>query len=167
MATIFEKQPNVISEIDEHSVDYFSVEYKKVELDASGLPINQLTADMMFKVSLDGSMHLQQPELTLYDQEKAPWVIASEKAVLKADGENLMLNGQVKISKEGGKQDKAITINSSDMKVHLPTHTAESQSRSELIMPPNKTVGQGMKIKFLKPIKLTFLSGVKGRYEIN
>ena len=160
------EQRQVELQVAENSPDFFSSAYYKIEMDLEGLPKSELTADKMQHFKIDGSTHLQQPVMTLYSPNAAPWVIRSDSGIMAADGDNLQLNGKALINREASKGAAALKINTSDLRVKLSTHYAETSAWADIISPPNQTSGTGMEVTFVSPIHLKLLSKVKGRYEI-
>lgn len=150
-----------------HSPDYFSNGYYKKEMTTQGLLKNELTADKMIHYSDDGKTHLERPVMTLYNSDTPPWVIKSEKGVLEADGDHLLLAGHVFISRDAKKKRRLFKINSLDLKVVLSTSYAETDQWAEVFDGVNKTEGVGMEAFFVEPVRIKFLSKVKGRYEFN
>lgn len=160
------EQRAVEMEVAANSPDFFSDGYYKLEMDLQGMPKSELTAAKMLHYKSDGSTHLEQPAITMYNPNAAPWVIKSETAIMAADGDNLQLNGKALINREASKGSSALTINTSDLRVKLSTNYAETSAWADIISPPNQTSGTGMEVTFASPIHLKLLSKVKGRYEI-
>jgi len=167
LADLFEPKKIVSAPVVDHSPDYFSHGYYKKEMDKAGLLKNELIADKMGHYSDDETTHLENPVMTLYNPDAPPWVIKSETAILEADGDHLQLVGKVNITREGTKDIRAFVLNSLDMKVKLSTSYAETKKWAEIIDAQNRTQGIGLKITFTEPVRINFLSKVKGRYEFN
>lgn len=167
LADLFE--PKEIREVKvvDHSPDYFSSGYYKKEMAENGLAKNELSADKMTHYSDDGTTHLESPVMTLYNSDAPPWVIQSEAGVLEADGDNLLLTGKVFISRAAMKKRKSFKINTSNLRVKLSISYAETDEWAEIIDGRNKTEGIGLESTFVDPVRLKFLSKVKGRYEFN
>lgn len=153
--------------VAEGGADFFSSGYFKKEMDLAGMVKSELTADAMRHFKASGETHLDVPVMTLYSPNAAPWLIKSETAVMAADGDHLQLNGKALIKREAYKTAKALTVNTSNLRVQLSKNYAETNDWAEIISPPNKTSGTGMEVTFASPIHLKLLSKVKGRYEIN
>lgn len=152
--------------IAENSPDFFSSGYYKKEMNLDGLPKSELVADKMQHYKIDGSTHLEQPVMTLYNPNAAPWVIKSDSGIMAADGDNLQLNGHTLINREASKTASALKVTTSDLRVKLSTNYAETAAWADIVSPPNQTSGTGMEVTFVSPIHLKLLSKVKGRYEI-
>lgn len=149
------------------SVDFYSVGYRKKQTAEDGTVKSLLLADGMTHFAGDESTHLTNPDMTLYQTNTPPWRIKAETGVLAADGDNLQLIGKAWIHRDGGKRIKPLTVNTANLRVKIATHYAETDEWAELISPPNKTTGTGLKGFFASPVHFKLLSKVKGRYELN
>jgi len=167
LADLFEPKAVVKVPVIDHSPDYFSHGYYKKEMDKEGLLKNELTADKMIHYSDDETTHLDNPVMTLHSADVPPWVIKSETAILEADGDHLQLIGNVNVSRDGAKNLRPFVLNSSEMRVKLSTSYAETRQWAEIIDAQNRTQGIGLQITFIEPVRIKFLSKVKGRYEFN
>ncbi len=160
------QEPEVVAKTAENSPDFFSLGYNKRETDAEGLVKNELFADKMQHFKADGSTKLDKPVMSLFNANGVPpWIIKSDSGVMAADGDNLQLNGQAIISRAASENTRALTINTSDLRVKLNSNYAETDKWAEIISPPHKTTGEGMQVTFVSPIHLKLLSKVKGYYE--
>lgn len=148
-----------------HSPDYFSKGYTKREMSELGVAKSKLLADEMIHYSDDGTTHLANPEMFFYNPKTPPWIVKADTGVLSADGKDLLLNGKVFVSRASAKGVRELKINTSNLKVKPEISYAETDAWAELISPPNRTTGVGMKLTFAEPIHLELLSNVKGHYE--
>ena len=105
--------------------------------------------------------------MTLHNSDTPPWIIRSEAGILAADGDNLLLKGQVFISRDAMKKRNSFKINTSNLRVKLSISYAETDEWAEIIDGRNRTEGVGLESTFVDPVRLKFLSRVKGRYEFN
>ncbi|MGR8981309.1 MAG: LPS export ABC transporter periplasmic protein LptC [Gammaproteobacteria bacterium] len=149
----------------EHSPDYFSIGYTKWEMNMDGTEKNKLTADKMTHYNDDGTIHLDNPVMVFLNEKTPPWVIKSESGILSADGKDLQLQGKVSVERAEAPGVRRVIINTSNVKVNPETSYAETKEWAELISPPNRTTGTGMKLVFSEPIHLQLLANVKGKYE--
>lgn len=164
----WQEERDVQIKIAENSPDFFSFGYYKQQMDSEGLPKNELFADKMQHYSADGSTHLDKPVMTLYGvNRQSPWLIKAESGIMAADGDHLQLNGKTEVKREPSQGVRALTVNTSDLRVTLSDNYAETSAWAEIISPPNKTSGTGMQVTFASPIHLKLLAKVKGRYELN
>jgi len=161
-----EKQISEIIAVD-HSPDFFSVDYTKKEMDQSGILKSELFTNKMIHYGDDETTELDRPIMTLYNSNTPPWVIKSEGGWLAADSNHLLLTGKVFISREETEDYRLFKINTSELKVTLSTSFAITAKWAELIDGANRTEGTGLEATFVEPVKIKFLSHVKGRYEFN
>jgi lipopolysaccharide export system protein LptC len=148
-----------------HSADYFSKVYRKREMNDAGILKSQLIADQMIHYSDDGTTTLLKPLFYSYNENNPPWLIQSNTGLLSADGKDLLLNGAVTINRAKAPGIRPLTINTSQLKVKPDSQYAETDTWAELISPPNKTSGTGMKLVYAQPVHLQLLAHVKGNYE--
>ena len=151
--------------IPPHSPDIFSNGYRKWEMDEKGSLKSELIADKMTHYSDDGTTHLDNPLMFFHNEATPPWVVKAEAGILSADGKDLHLKGKVAVKRDQGPTVKQLIINTSNVKVNPETHYAETGDWAELISPPNRTTGVGMKLIFEQPVHIQLLSKVKGKYE--
>lgn len=146
-------------------IDYFSTGYVKWEMDAEGRLKSQLVADTLTHYSNDGTTHLQRPVMTIMNPHVPPWVIQSETGIISSDRELVLMNGKAVAAREAAPGVKGITINSSNLRVQPEINYAETDEWAELLSPPNRTEGIGMKLYYSSPIRIELISKVRGRYE--
>ena len=152
-------------QVPPHSPDYLSKGYTKWEMNELGTLKSQLLADEMVHYSDDSTTHMVNPVIFFYNEKTPPWIIKSETGILSGDGKDLLLNGKVAIDRAKAEGVSQLTINTSVLKVKPETSYAETNEWAELISPPNKTTGTGMKLTYAQPIHLELLANVKGKYE--
>jgi lipopolysaccharide export system protein LptC len=151
--------------IPPHSPDYFSKGYTKWEMNEFGTLKNKLLSDEIIHYSDDGTTHTINPLMFFYNEKTPPWIIKSETGILSGDGKYLLLNGQVTINRAKAEGVSQLIINTSVLRVKPESSYAETDAWVELISPPNRTTGTGMKLIFAQPIHLELLANVKGKYE--
>jgi lipopolysaccharide export system protein LptC len=152
-------------QVPAHSPDYFTKGYIKWEMNELGTIKNKLLSDEMIHYSDDGTTHMVNPIMFFHNEKTPPWIVKSETGILSRDGNDLLLNGKVTIDREKAEGVTQLTINTSVLKVKPKISYADTNEWAELISPPNKTTGTGMKLTFVPPIHLQLLANVKGKYE--
>lgn len=167
LADLFEIKQVEPVKVEDHTPDYFSIGYYKKQMNTDGLVKNELNAEKMMHYGDDERTHLDKPVMTLFNADVPPWVLKSETAILEADGDHLQLIGKVFISREGAEKLRPFKLNTSDLSVKLSTNYAETKKWGEVLDDRNRTAGTGLEITFIEPIRLKFLSKVKGRYVFN
>lgn len=148
-----------------HSPDYFSKGYTKWEMNELGTVKNKLFSDEIIHYSDDGTTHTVNPLMYFYNEKTPPWIIQSETGILSGDGKDLLLTGKVTVNRAKAEGVSQLIINTSMLRVKPESSYAETDEWAELISPPNRTTGTGMKLVFAQPIHLELLANVKGIYE--
>jgi lipopolysaccharide export system protein LptC len=151
--------------IPPHSPDYFSKGYTKWEMNELGTLNNKLISDEIIHYSDDDTTHAVNPLMFFYNDKTPPWIIKADTGILSGDGKDLLLNGKVSINRAKAEGVSQLIINTSMLRVKPETSYAETNEWAELISPPNRTTGIGMKLIFVQPIHLELLANVKGEYE--
>jgi lipopolysaccharide export system protein LptC len=126
---------------------------------------NKLISDEIIHYSDDSTTHTVNPLMFFYNEKTPPWIIKSETGILSGDGKDLLLNGKVTINRAKAEGVSQLIINTSMLRVKPESSYAETNEWAELISPPNRTTGTGMKMIFAQPIHLELLANVKGKYE--
>ena len=151
----------------EHSADFFSNGYNKVEMNQEGLRRSELIAEKMIYYGDDDTTELTKPIMTFYNEDQSTWVIAADTGWISPDGKDLLLNGNVKIERKKASDVRPIHIKTTNLRVKPEKNYAETDEWVEIINPPDRTEGVGMQIYYTKPVHLKLLSKVRGRYEAN
>ncbi|MEE9355614.1 MAG: LPS export ABC transporter periplasmic protein LptC [Methylococcaceae bacterium] len=147
------------------SPDYFSTGYEKIEMDIEGQLKSKVTADKLTHYGDTDVAELNSLVMTMYKPESPTWVIRSETGSVPAGGREVFLNGRVFIDRAKSPGYEEIKIITSNLRVEPEQDYAETEEWTDLIMPPDKTSGTGMKVTFSNPIHLELLANVRGRYE--
>lgn len=153
------------SVVPPQSPDYFSTGYEKIEMDAEGMLKSKVTADKLMHYSDTDIAELNNPIITMYKPDAPVWVIRSETGTVPAGGREVFLNGKVFIDRAKAPGFSEIKIITSNLRVKPEQDYAETDEWADLIMPPDRTSGTGMKVTFSTPIHLELLANVRGRYE--
>ncbi len=165
LAKTSETLQNTINNNPAHSPDYFSTGYSKWQMNEQGTVKNKLNADKIVHYSDDDTTRSIRPVMLFYNEKNPPWIIRSETGLLSANGNVLLLEGEVTIERGKTKDQGPLTINTSMLKVQPNKNYAETEKWAEFINPPNKTTGTGMSMTYIAPIHIEFLANVRGNYE--
>lgn len=148
-----------------HSADFFSVGYKKWQMNEQGLLSSHLTANKMTHYSDDGATHLDRPLMFFYNAPNPAWQIHAETGKLEKGGETLWLNGNVEIERAASSQGRELIIHTANLQVLPKTSFAQTSEFTELRSGNNITTGIGMKATFSAPVHLELLAKVHGNYD--
>jgi lipopolysaccharide export system protein LptC len=155
-----------VQEVIGHTVDYYSYGYQKQSMNEQGQLASEVKAAKMLHYKDDESVNLEAPVLSFFNSQRPPWIIQAEFSLLTNKGKDLLLKGQVIADRAAASGSRAVTIKTSDLNVKPEINYAETTNLAELQSPPNITTGTGMQLYFIDPIKITLLSQVRGKYEI-
>lgn len=132
-----------------------------------GRPKHRLRARRLLHFDDDGSTELELPRLTLYDPEAPPWEVESERGWVSEDGNLVRLHGQVTINRAGDSVNRPVRILTSDLEVEPDREYAETAQHVEVYSNQDWVRSDGAQVWFSEPMRVKFLSNVRGRYEIN
>ena len=148
-----------------HSADFFSVGYKKWEMNEKGNLNFYLTANKMTHYSDDQTTHLENPLMLFYNAPNPAWQIGAQSGKLEKGAETLWLNGKVEIERPASPYGKELIIHTSNLQIFPKVSLAQTQDFTELRSGNNLTTGTGMKATFSTPVHLELLANVHGKYE--
>ena len=152
-------------EAAEHSADYFSVNYQKWQMNEQGNLETHLTANKMAHYSDDSAIHLENPQIFLYNAQNPAWKIQSETGEIAKGSDTVFLNGDVEIERAASSKERELIILTSNLTVTPQTHFAQTSEFTQLRSGKNSTTGMGMKATFNTPVHLELLAQVHGNYD--
>jgi lipopolysaccharide export system protein LptC len=147
-----------------HNPDFFSTGYSKLELDENGERKSEILASKLIHYHDDETIELDDPILRTFDVNKLSWEIEADNGWLSGHDDQLLLKGNVIISRGELTGHRVIRVKTNNLRVKTKQNYAETDDEVEIFMPPDKTTGVGMQIYFDEPIHLKLLNKVKGRY---
>ncbi len=147
------------------TLDYFSVNYQKVQMDEQGLPHDKLIADYMEHFSDNGETLLRNPIMTFYKQAAPPWVSRSKTGVITKGGDKVFLNGLVYIDRVAAPNVREVHIKTTNLRVEPKRHYAETDEWAELVTDLVIMSGIGMKLFYQEPLYIELLAQVRGQYD--
>jgi len=151
----------------EHSPDYYVEDFTVTDMDIDGKLKQTLSAERMLHYPDDDSTELTHPHLILYDESAPPWKIKSETGWVSGDGQLVLLNGAVKIDRIAAPGFRPVHITTSNLRVRPKENYAETDEKARIRSRGDVQTSIGMQAWLNKPIRLKFLSKVRGHYEIN
>ncbi len=160
-----EKQMIKVPTQTTHTLDYFSVNYQKVQMDEQGLPHDQLIADYVEHFSDNGETQLRNPVMTLYKQATPPWVTRSETGVITKGADKVFLNGRVYIDREAASNVREIHIKTTNLRIEPKRNYAETDEWAELVTELDTMSGIGMRLFYQDPLYIELLAQVRGRHD--
>jgi lipopolysaccharide export system protein LptC len=150
-----------------HIPEYFARNLKTVTMDAQGRPARALQTPHLTRFLDDQSSELETPVLTVYKEGEPPWVIRSERAWVSADGDTAILQGKVRISRDGAPGVRPVQIDTTNLLVRPDDDYAETAEFATLASQGNRASGVGVQAWLGKPNRIKFLSQARGHYEVD
>lgn len=146
------------------AVDTFMENFTTQVLDSRGRPQYILRARHMEHYPHDGHSELEQPLLTLY-QDDEQWTVSAARGVLEKNNEKIMLHGEVMIDKHL-RDDPApvLQIQTRELLVLPPQSYAETDQQTRIIQGNSTIDSRGVRA-FFEEKRIQLLSQVRGVYE--
>jgi len=151
----------------EHTPDYYVEDFSVTNMDIDGKLEQTLSAERMLHYPDDDSTELTRPHLVIYEEGVPPWKIKSETGWVSGDGQLVLLNGAVKIDRIAAPGIRPVHITTRDLRVRPKENYAETDEKVKVRSLGDVQTSIGMQAWLDKPIRLKFLSKVRGHYEIN
>ena len=151
----------------EHSPDYFVEDFTVTDMDIDGKLEQTLSAERMLHYPDDDSTELTRPHLVLYEEGAPPWKIKSETGWVSGDGQLVLLNGVVKIDRAAAPGIRPVHIATHNLRVRPKENYAETDEKVRVHSLGDVQTSTGMQAWLNEPIRLKFLSKVRGHYEIH
>lgn len=105
-----------------YTVDNFTA----TQMDEGGAPLRQLTAIELRHYADDDSNELDDPQVTLFQDEGPPWLLRSDTAWLSGDNELMLLHGEVYIDREAGETTRPLHLRTRELTVKQRQKYAET-----------------------------------------
>ena len=147
-------------------VDYYSENVRRTVLGDTGQPKELLLADRMVHFENDDRTELARPVMTLYGEQGPPWVIRADSAVLPGGSDDVLLYGEVVITRSADKKGKTIRIETSNARVQPDRKFAETDEHVLMLSPPDVMTGTGARVWFGENLKFTVLEDVRRKHEV-
>jgi lipopolysaccharide export system protein LptC len=153
---------------ESHTADYFLDNFTNTVMGPDGKPFRRLSADQMLHFPDDDSTELTKPKVTLFEEKDIPpWKIRSEQGWLSGDGNLLLLKGTVTIDREQAPGIRPIHIVTRNLRVQPGENYAETDEVITVTSLGSRLKSKGMQAWFNKPVRIKFLTDVRGYYETN
>ncbi len=147
--------------------DYYVEDFSITRMDLDGKLEQTLSAERMLHYPDDDSTELTRPHLVIYEEGAPPWKIKSETGWISGDGQLMLLNGEVKIARAAAPGVRPVRIDTRDLRVRPKENYAETDEKVKIRSLGDVQTSVGMQAWLNEPIRLKFLSKVRGHYEID
>lgn len=149
-----------------HTPDFYLEGFSATVMGRSGRPEQRLVAERMTHYPDDDSTELNEPTLTLFDAEKPPWQVNSERGWLSGDGELLLLQGEVRIDRNSAPGIRPMHLVTRDLRVQPRQNYLETDAPVSAVSNSSRLAADGMQAWFNQPVRLKLLANVRGYYEV-
>ena len=129
-----------------------------------GAPAHRLQARQVRHFTDDDTTQLEQPHLTVFQDQAPPWEVDADSALVSADGDLVLLNGDVLIERAGDANNRPMNIVTRNLRVQPREDYAETDEKVRVTSNADWLDATGMQAWLRPPSRLKFLSQVKGYY---
>lgn len=149
----------------EYTLDYFVEDFSLTTMTAGGKPARTLTANKMEHFRDTDITKLEQPFFRIHSQTEAVWEVVSEHGEISADGETLLLSGQVEIDRPVTPNVTAMHISTSNLRIKTDQDYAETDDAVKITSDAGWVQGIGMQAWLREPSRIKFLSQTRAHYD--
>ena len=144
--------------------DYYIRGLDVMRMTPSGTPAHRLQAEQVRHFTDDDTTQLEQPHLTVFQDQAPPWEVDADSALVSADGDLVLLNGDVLIERAGDANNRPMHIVTRNLRVQPREDYAETDEKVRVTSNADWLDATGMQAWLRPPSRLKFLSQVKGYY---
>lgn len=145
-------------------VDYYLRGLEAVTMDENGKPARTLSAAELRHFTDDNTTELSRPLLLVHQGDKPAWRIDAEQGWMSADGELILLNGEVNMHREAAPGVAPMHIATRNVRVQTGQDYAETDEQVKVRSNSDWLDATGMQAWFREPSRIKFLADVKGFY---
>ena len=146
-----------------HIIDYFLSNFDLTTMNAEGRPRYYLQADWMQHYKDDDTSQLTKPRLTIFRPSASRWFVSSNRAVVAAGGESVLLQDDVKLQRLPDNGRNILEIDTSSLRVLPDKEFAETDQPVAIVNYLGITRAVGMQAD-LKRQRLILQAQVRGVY---
>lgn len=143
--------------------DYQVDQFRVVTMEASGLPSYRLQADSLLHFPSEKWSDLTVPRMQFYQQNTVNWRVSANKGRVYDEGEDILLSGNVILSRPAGSDSGAMQVYTETLLVHTDSQTAETRLLARVEAETHQLKGIGMQAD-MKKGNIKFMSDVTGVY---
>lgn len=148
------------------TVDYYAVNLLRTTADESGKTKNILYAEKFTHFDHDDHSELDKPVLTMFSGEGPPWVVHGEQGFVSSRGAEVLLKGPVLVLRDADRSGRTVRAETSNVKILPEQDYGETEDFVQIISPPDELSGIGMQAHFGDAFKVTVLSTVRRKHEV-
>lgn len=144
--------------------DYYVKGLALTTTDQDGNPTRSLSAAELRHFLQDESTELVQAALIIHTGSGTPWQIQAASGWVSADGELVLLKGPVTLNREGGPDNRPLSLETRDLRIQPREGYAETEEKVTVISDQDRVEAVGLQAWLKRPTRIKFLAQVKGRH---
>lgn len=145
-------------------VDYYLRGLTATTMGADGKPARTLHAAQARHFEDDNTTELEQPRLIVHQGEEPPWEVVSESGLVSAEGDVVLLQGEVQIDRTEGSDNRPLHLKTRNLRVQPREDYAETDEQVRVRSNRDRLDASGMQAWLRQPSRIKFLDDVKGYY---
>ncbi|MFO7594419.1 MAG: LPS export ABC transporter periplasmic protein LptC [Pseudomonadota bacterium] len=142
--------------------DYFIHGLDSTVTGEDGTPSHRLTADSLVHYPENDTTELTRPKLNILNPDRGDWEATAEYGTLEGDRKQLLLRGDVRLSRL---TEKGLNVLTERLSIDIERNYVETDEPVVLRGPSTHLQGTGMQA-YGEQERLVLLSNVRGRYAI-
>jgi len=144
--------------------DYFVNRMRVTTLTPNGRPARTLWAEHLQHFGDHVKTELSTPHLTVYQGEQPPWEITADRGWASADGELMLLQGDVEIVRGGDTTTRPVHLQTRNLRIEPSKDYAETDEPVYIVSREDRIEAIGMQAWLRKPARLRLLNKARGHY---
>jgi len=143
--------------------DYQVDQFRLISMDAAGAPSYRLQAESLLHFPSEKWSDLTDPRMQFYQQKAVNWRVSANKGRVYDERENVLLSGNVILTRPADSKDSAMKVLTESLLVHTESQIAETKILARVEAETYQLKGTGM-LADMKKGNIKFLSDVTGVY---
>lgn len=150
-----------------HLPDYIVEQLDAVTMSADGEPERRLVADRLRHYPDDGSSELDRPRLWVYREDGPPWQASAATGWLNADGDELLLEQDVRLERSATDAAPPLLLRTSEMLVLPEADYAETARFAEIDRGDDwVTARDGLRVWLGDSVRARLFGRARARYGV-
>lgn len=149
---------------DPKAPDYYVNDLRATTMTSEGNPARVLNTPHMRHLPGKDVTELQTPQFSVYQDEGSQWQVNAEHGQISADGEFILLQGDVTIENAGNDGERPMRLLTRDLRIQPARDYAETDEPVTVNSDGDQIDAIGMRAWLRHPTRLKFLSRVRGHY---
>ncbi|MBK1643500.1 LPS export ABC transporter periplasmic protein LptC [Thiocapsa imhoffii] len=136
--------------------DYIVTAFTALETDEAGRPKRRLVADELRQFVAEDLSELDQPRITLYQENGEPWQARAATGLILPGGEEIQLEGNVELERDGNATDRATHLETELLRIFHTRGFAETDRAIQVSSEQDRLIATGMRLWYDDPVRALF-----------